>query len=520
MLLLPGWVTNLLNRAKKYFDFFNGSFVETFDALVTSDGATITMTLEQVGGGNLTMNFSDGLSTLVCVPALTIALTEGTDEIPKENFVYILQSTKALTVSTSDWPTVEHIKVSHFVVQSASLVNTGAPGNNWALVTHNINDHAANTDGQGHMSEIAERERKDGAKWDNGCEGVATDDVNDCWVSITAGVVFQLHSHTFLALDSDTAGAGDVIVVVNDPDSAYTQINSLNEITKDASGVALGNNKFYKAVLFGIITKTGEVDPMGLLLPTGTYNTAEGAARDVDGKSVFDVPVAFVDTAFLIAAFVLKHTATATEIQSTVDLRGRRDTAVTGSGTGGGDVTAAAVLTDDALVVGDGGAKGVQSLAIGTTGKAVVATATANTYVWRTMSVTLHAATNSSSAWTNMAAAEAFFISKTVNRAATDIDLSDYTQVRLVLTKTGVAGDTGAKVYLKYFTAYSTTVGDYLTIGTSEVSVTVDVTNDTLKSSWIALAAGAKADVSIALTGDGGDGAKDPQFGAVVAQFR
>ncbi len=102
---LTAAITNLL-------DFFNGTFIETFDALVTSDGATITMSLEQSGGGDLTMVFSDEQSSFDCTPAATISLTAGTDIAPRMNWIYILESTRALTKSTSGWPSgVEFIKV-------------------------------------------------------------------------------------------------------------------------------------------------------------------------------------------------------------------------------------------------------------------------------------------------------------------------------------------------------------------------------------------------------------------------
>ncbi len=364
--------------------FFDGTFLETFDALVTSDGATITMSVEQSGGGDLTEIFSSGETTFDCTPAATIALTPGTDEAPQLNFVYILQSAPGVLVkSTSDWPAAEHIKVSAFYVQSASLVNTGAAGNNWALILQNINDHASGTDGQGHMSHMGERIRAGGGTggiWKSGCEGVATQDGNDLWVSVAAGVVRQLHKHAFAALDSDTAGAGDMVVVINDPDAAFTQINSLNSITKNSDGDTIGVNKYVKFVLWAVANKGGEVSPMMLNLPSEEYNTAANAARDVDGYANFTIPSEYAidsSTGVLIAAFVCKHTATAMEIVSTQDLRGQTPSTVAGAGTGGGDVTAAAPLADNAIITGDGGAKGVQGSFASVSDLGVLATSSA-----------------------------------------------------------------------------------------------------------------------------------------------
>jgi len=73
---------------------------------------------------------------------------------------------------------------------------------------------------------------------------------------------------------------------------------------------------------------------------------------------------------------------------------------------------------------------------------------------------------------------------------------------------------------LKYNTVFSTTVGNYLDIGTSEVGVAVNTTNTVIVSNWIDLAAGAKADVFLAIAGSGGDGVLDPLFGRISAQFK
>ena len=64
------------------------------------------------------------------------------------------------------------------------------------------------------------------------------------------------------------------------------------------------------------------------------------------------------------------------------------------------------------------------------------------------------------------------------------------------------------------------TVANYVDIGTSEVSVAVNVQNSFLATAWINLAAGAKADVYVDIVGSGGDAALDPAFGSVVAEFK
>jgi hypothetical protein len=104
----------------------------------------------------------------------------------------------------------------------------------------------------------------------------------------------------------------------------------------------------------------------------------------------------------------------------------------------------------------------------------------------------------------------------------TQIDLTYYNQVRLIVNKQGTAGATGSKLLVRYQATTGTPFDEslYLAIGTSEVSVAVDTTNNILVTSWIDLASGAKSDVWVALMGIDGDTTADPVFGNIYAEFR
>lgn len=121
-------------------------------------------------------------------------------------------------------------------------------------------------------------------------------------------------------------------------------------------------------------------------------------------------------------------------------------------------------------------------------------------------------------AWTNMPSAVTFFAGS--HRFATKVDLTDYTECRLIVNKQATAGAAASIVRLRYIAAFNTTVSNWLQIGASSVQVAVNVQNTVLDSGWIALAAGAQADVFITLDGSGGDGVLDPGFGVISAQFR
>jgi len=322
--------------------FYNGTFKETFDALVTSDGATITMSLEQSGTGDLTMQFSDGETTLDCTPACTITLTAGTDASPQANYIYIPQSTKVLTKSTSQWPSTEHIKIAYFFVPSAAYVQSDG-----CYVNQNWNDHLTGTNNQGHLTHITERLRYDGANYFSGIDPNGTDQAaassyfdDDAgaaayWKS-TSGVIYQMHNHAMIAIDTSS---GDDIHVVNWNGDAYHDITDLFDIVADSTGGSL-SNKYFNVFFFAVGNKTGEYTPLMAQLPNGSYSTQTSAENDVDGYDVLSMPRQFAidsSTGVPICRMTLRWTGglgTLTHI-STKDLRGQNLTGG-GSGAGGG----------------------------------------------------------------------------------------------------------------------------------------------------------------------------------------
>lgn len=122
-------------------------------------------------------------------------------------------------------------------------------------------------------------------------------------------------------------------------------------------------------------------------------------------------------------------------------------------------------------------------------------------------------------AWTNMPSADTLLNGS--HRHVLRVDLTNFTQVRLVVNKQSVAGGATSKIRLGFAATFQTTPAGYAAIGTSEVAASpLNVQNAIVASAWIDLVAGAKADVFLALIGSGGDGALDPTFGSIVAQFK
>lgn len=358
----------LFNQTTGVDDVFSsahdGSMLETFNFLVTSDGTTITGSLSarQDPSRDLTAKFSDGMSTLDTTPAQEIVLTPGTDVNPQENYVYILKSTKVLTVSTSDFPTEEHARVGKMYLQSAAT--TQAVG---ALKNHNWNDHVKEEGGNGHLLHMAYAIReKIAATWKAGCEGLATVTPNasapdNVTVAITAGTVMQMHYQTVPALDS--ADDGDTIRIVNDSTTPFKSVTDLNGELTDASGDSMSGNVF-SLVLWAVANSAGEPCLLMVNLPKTSYSLSpflpmSSAIDDINNYAVYDIPDKFQGTGFLIARFTFEHDTSDSgtwDLVDTENLRGKIPNATAGGSSGGGGVTEFLTLTDTpSSYAGEGG---------------------------------------------------------------------------------------------------------------------------------------------------------------------
>ena len=326
--------------------FFFGTFIETFDALITATGGVVTMSLEQAGGagGDLTTVFSSGQRTFDCTPIASATLTAGSDDSPTENFVYILETDpNTIVISTSEWPGTEHIKICYALVPSAAYVETQG-----AYIVQNWNDHRAGTDLQGHLSHICETIRltMDGAHWHSGIDGngdtdgyitIVTGDTPDSvYFKSTAGVVYQMHKHSVPAID--TSGSDD-IHVVNSSVTPYNPISDIGDEVSDSLGGSL-SGRYYNIVVWGLANKTGEYSPLMMNLPSGSYNSLSGALADSLGYDIYSIPREFKEestTGFLICRITLRHqvgSGGTYTVENTVDLRGRTPGTASGSAIG------------------------------------------------------------------------------------------------------------------------------------------------------------------------------------------
>ncbi len=289
-------MVDIESRDRDVDDFFNGTFRESFNALVTATTGpdVVTLTLTNAVSGNLTMQFSTGDFELDLSANGTIVLTEGTFNTPKTNWIFIPISTKVLTVSETGYPlNEEYIPVTFtFLADAAEILLDGA----W--VNQNWNDHLENTTERGHMSHMGEVLRL-GTGYNSGIDPNGLDqDSNLSYFNdgaaitfkATGGVTYQMHRHVVNAFD--TSGSDDIHVVNWNGDN-YHSVSDLKDIIADSTGASL-SNKYFNVFFFEVGNKTGEYSPFMAMLPSGSYVSQTSAENDVDGHDNLSMPREFI----------------------------------------------------------------------------------------------------------------------------------------------------------------------------------------------------------------------------------
>lgn len=313
---------------------FNGAMLEDTTIDVVSDGVTISVTLEKEGGGDIDLFFNSSFQLFNATPIASVDLTEGTDVVPKINYVFIPQSTNILTSNTTGYPDVQLAKVGKFFVQSASTVQVFG-----CLMCFPQDDHLSKSvTNQGHLSHINRWIEEQNATWlspgvfpivNITVNGGTPDNVD---FDTTIGNVLKLHETSFPAKDT---AAGDEIYVVNDFTTKYIKIGDLNEIDSIDDGTAISNNNSYNLVIFGVASEDSTETKTFLNLPNGTYISESNAINDTDKTANFNIPATFKGAGFLIARVTLKFNTASGGTYTLVnleDLRGKFPSTTAGSG--------------------------------------------------------------------------------------------------------------------------------------------------------------------------------------------
>jgi hypothetical protein len=344
-------LSNLDTDLGDIVDYILGSTLDPFALTVTSDGATVTLNLEQEGGGDIRLYFEDGIETLDTTPAATVTLTAGTDTAPTLNYVYIPDDTRVLTVSTSGWDDTQMIvHIATVLVPSATLVQSDG-----AYKVHAWEDHSSRTNGMGgicgHGTHINEWIRQQNASWVSGCALTPTVGASTFDIATATGVVYQVHPKSMPAFDTST---GSVVYIINHPDTPYRAATDLTQtfVDKDINGTVLGggSSDFYNLVIWGVASQNSGDSKLFCNLPDGVYanDSNSTAANDVNKTAVYDIPTDYRGTGFLIARLTVQENAGTYTIVRNTDLRG------TLPSTDPGSVGGATTNLESVLMTGNG----------------------------------------------------------------------------------------------------------------------------------------------------------------------
>ncbi|KKN19215.1 hypothetical protein LCGC14_0948110, partial [marine sediment metagenome] len=240
----------------------------TCSIIITSDGATITLTFDQTDGDSPKRIQISGTTISHPVPDTVTLTAAGTDTNPQENWIFLQESAGSLTLTsnTTGFPQAAHARVATAVVQTAQGV--AASG---VLKLHAFTDHVFESlerGSIGHIFAVSERIRSQHAQWSSGAALTTTVDTgptpDSVTVQVATGVILQLHTHTFPAIDTS---ASDLIFVFNDNTTPYKTVASLSEISEYSDGSSIGGTQRFNVVIWGAISENQSDSKIFLNLP-------------------------------------------------------------------------------------------------------------------------------------------------------------------------------------------------------------------------------------------------------------
>lgn len=307
--------------------FFVGSSIDAFIGDITSDGATITFSLEKDGGGDVRYITNTGIQTLDCTPAATVTLTAGVAGTWVQNFIYILASTNALTASTSGYPSSgAYTPLYQTILGPAAFTQTDG-----TFMLHKHTDHTSSVSDNGHLTHINTWIRHQPATWESGLalshSGSGSSTVN---TAVSSGEMFQMHVHLAEAITTPAT-----IYITNDETTPYdTNTTNLATITTDSTGGSINNKYMALVFYYSFSNETGD-SKLYVNKPSGVYNTEAAARADSFEFTNFSIDHEFLPTSILLHRLIVRKSGANLTVYDGAgdDLRGTTPGSASGSST-------------------------------------------------------------------------------------------------------------------------------------------------------------------------------------------
>ena len=298
-----------INETMDWVGVLNGAVLEDFTITVAA-GVPPTATLDTTSDV-VRVKFSTGIIEISTTVPPSVNLTAGTATVPVENYIYILESSGAMAVSTVGWPATEYAPLSRVIIQDSANITDHGP-----LKQYNYIDHVHDAADQGHLTHVSKWIRDQPAKYIDGIAVTVTGSGGTSLTVATAsGNVNVLHPTAFAAI-ADPAP----MYVINDGVTLYRKITNLASITTDSNGVVITSGKSYALVLWGVLG-----GKLFINAPSGTYTTVGQAQADANNYTNYSIPSAYVGVGFLIRRIVITLSGANYTVTSSAadDLRGK-----------------------------------------------------------------------------------------------------------------------------------------------------------------------------------------------------
>lgn len=309
------------------FRFFVGAIISGYSAecLITSNGSTVTASVQSVGGGDIKYVTTDGYATLDCTPAATVVLSVGTDTAPVANWIYIDITDGILKKSTTGFPSSPYVPIDKRLIPSASFVqNYGTyPGNNFS-------DHVYSAGDNGHLTHLNQNFRLRPPVYISGALAtISGSGTANCTVAVASGEILMNHQRTTYSFAD-----GSNLLVANDQTTPYQIISNLYNLTTDTTGATLTGRWAAHFIWYGHAQESSGAK-LFINKPSGTYLSADEARSDINGYFNSAVPPAFRGCAIGLRRVVARRSATGTieiNYKTSDDWRGKPLSSVAGSG--------------------------------------------------------------------------------------------------------------------------------------------------------------------------------------------
>lgn len=256
------------------------------EAVISESGGVVSFLYREVGGGATTWDIDLVKHTLPAIA--TVTLTNGTDTVPVENWVWVEQDSPGVAklgqcvgdFETCVAPRFDTVSILYSVLlpSAATFATDGAiASRSWA---HDIRAHLTHLNTSARIAH--------GINWISGLVTTRTSIAGpDVKLDISAGSMAGLHFHSTSAIDSQTDG----VIVLNDPVTPFARINTLVEVVtadRDANGDTL--KRYFNLVVSVTFDDATGTEHLFINLPTCSSSKQSDVEDDVNNCAVYTLP--------------------------------------------------------------------------------------------------------------------------------------------------------------------------------------------------------------------------------------